>query len=324
MATKAARAAMTTPPAERREPVGVETGRWLFLGKDGRLTAYIPVAGGIQRWTQSCVGGPQWTGPDFLVAPHTRFVSLVQGADGYVHFLGRRARKRADGSLAVDIVHAIQYQTGRPLSEWRGLGNPFKDPEEARKFGRPSGAVDATGTVHVFVRGGNGGVHLRREGPSGKWQPWEDLGGEQAVHGLAPAVTASGRIELLAPGRRAAHHWYQTEQGGPFRRGQDLTQVPVAGTVAGLETAEERLSFYWAERSGGVVVQRPGAWPTRLGSVTDETQIAATRTFIDGYDCTALAHRSAEGGVVLSAFVSESEAGGVWWSVTGRRGVGGP
>ncbi|MDG4865093.1 hypothetical protein P8605_43780, partial [Streptomyces sp. T-3] len=274
-------------------PVGVETGRWLFLGKDGRLTAYLPVADGIQRWTQARAGSRSWAGPEFFPSPKTRFVSLVQGADGYVHFLGRRARKRADGTLAVDIVHAIQYQTGRPLSEWRSLGNAFKDPEAARKFGRPSGAVDANGTVHVFVRDGAGRVHLRHEGKGGKWGPWQDLGGEQAVHGLAPAVTASGRIELLAPGRTAAHHWYQAETGGAFQRGPDIAQVPAPGSVVPLETARERVSYYWADRAGSVVVQRPGAWPASLGGTADAAQLAAVRTYVDGYDCTVLAHRDA-------------------------------
>ncbi|MFI8785383.1 hypothetical protein [Streptomyces sp. NPDC055105] len=311
-------------PGEYLEPVGVETGRWLFLGLDGRLTAYLPVAGGVQRWTQDRPGATRWTGPEFFAAPHVRFMSLTQGADGYVHLLGRRARRRADGTVTVDIVHAIQYQTGRPLSEWRGLGNPYKDPEAARKFGRPSGVADASGTVHVFVRNGAGGVHLRREGVGGKWQPWEDLGGEQAVHGLAPAVTASGRIELLAPARGSALHWYQAEAGGQLLRGQDIPQVPVAGSAVGLETARERVSFYWSDPVGGIVAQRPGNWPVALGSATDDTQLAAVRTFIDGYDCTVLAHRGATGAIMLSAFVNESEANGVWWSDTGRRCVGGP
>ncbi|MGW1026511.1 hypothetical protein ACWD4J_22920 [Streptomyces sp. NPDC002577] len=311
-------------PGKRRELVGTDSGRWLLLGKDGRLTAYVPVKDGILRWTQTRVGGADWSGPELFPAPKVRFVSLAQGADGYVHVLGRRTRRRADGTPLVDIVHAIQYQTGRPLSEWRSLGNPFKDPEAANKFGRPAGAVDASGTVHVFVRNGDGSVHMRREGPSGKWEPWQNLGGDHAFHGLAPAVTASGRIELLAPGRRGALHWYQTEARGQLLRGQDIQQAPVAGSVVGLETAQERVSYYWSDPGGGILVQRPGAWPTPLGSTTDDTQIAAVRTFIDGYDCTVLAHRSATGSVMLSAFVTESEAGGVWWADTGRRCEGGP
>ncbi|MER5949097.1 hypothetical protein ABT127_23900 [Streptomyces sp. NPDC001904] len=306
------------------EPVGVEGGRWLFLGKDGRLTVYLPVKDGIRRWTQEAPGVPRWSEPVLLPAPRTRFVSLVQGADGYVHFLGRRDRRSPDGAATVDIVHAIQYQTGRPLSEWRGLGNPFKDLEGARKFGRPAGAVDHDGTVHVFVRDGAGGVHLRREGKGGKWLPWQDLGGDQALHGLAPAVTASGRVELLAPGRRAALHWYQTEPGGDFLRGYDIPQTPAVGSVAGVETARERLTFYWADRAGGLIAQRPGVWPVALGGGADDTQIAAARAYVDGYDCTVLAHRGVTGTIQLAAFVSESEANGVWWSDTGRGCVGGP
>ncbi|MFB7630149.1 hypothetical protein ACFC0M_04270 [Streptomyces sp. NPDC056149] len=310
---------------ERPELVGVETGRWLFTGRDGRLTAYLPVTGGILRWTQTRVGAQEWAGPDFLAAPRIRFVSLVQGADGYVHFLGRRNGQRPDGKAVVEIVHAIQYQTGRPMAEWRSLGNAFKDPAAGLKFGRPSGVVDADGTLHVFVRTGDGGVRLRREGRGGKWGGWEHLGGGQALHGLAPAVSATGRIELLAPGRRATHHWYQTEPGGPFHRGPDLRQTQVPGSLVGLETAQERLSFYGTERgSTGIVVQRPDSWPVRLGEVADGTQLAACRTLIDGDDCTALAHRGPGGTILMTAFVTESEADGVWWSDTGRHSAVGP
>ncbi|WP_240003169.1 hypothetical protein [Streptomyces cinnamoneus] len=37
---------------------------WLLRGKDGRLTAYAPVSGGVVRWTETRPGGPEWTGPE--------------------------------------------------------------------------------------------------------------------------------------------------------------------------------------------------------------------------------------------------------------------
>ncbi|MFC7511295.1 hypothetical protein ACFQV4_13915 [Streptomyces thermocarboxydus] len=63
---------------------------------------------------------------------------MAQGADAYVHFLGRRERL-ADGGVEVDVVHAVQYQTGRPLTEWRSLGNPHRTPEKAALLGAPRG-----------------------------------------------------------------------------------------------------------------------------------------------------------------------------------------
>lgn len=41
----------------------------------------------------------------------------------------------AGGGVEVDVVHAVQYQTGRPLTEWRSLGNPHRTPEKAALLG---------------------------------------------------------------------------------------------------------------------------------------------------------------------------------------------
>lgn len=105
-------------------------GRWLVRGKDGRLTAYARNEDGLLRWTEERPGGPGWEGPEFFPVPALTHLGLAQGADGYVHFVGRRVRDGADGTPRVDLVHAIQYQTGRPVTAWRTLGNPYKDGDE--------------------------------------------------------------------------------------------------------------------------------------------------------------------------------------------------
>ncbi|MFE7169045.1 hypothetical protein [Streptomyces sp. NPDC057616] len=294
-------------------------GRWLVLGKDGRLTAYGRTRGGLLRWTESRPGGPEWTGPEFFPVADLTHLSVVQGADTYVHFLGRREVRKGDGPPAVDIVHAIQYQTGRPVTEWRSLGNPHKDREKAARFGIPVGAVSGSGRVHVFVRNAGRGLMLRREGPTGKWLAWEDLKGSGVQDGLAVAAHASGRIEVLAGGGQDAMWWRQAEPDGDFRQEPNIALQVAPGTAAALETAPDRATYYWTDRdTRQLIAHRPGGWLIPLGGAPAAEPLALLRASLDGYDCTVLAHRGPDGQVMLTACGTENEQAGLWWSPTGE------
>ncbi|MET8570632.1 hypothetical protein [Streptomyces sp. NPDC004783] len=307
------------PPAERYGALRPVEGRWLVLGKDGRLTAYARTDDGLLRWTETRPGGPAWEGPDFFPVPHLTHLSVTQGADTYVHFLGRREVRRPGGPPATDIVHAIQYQTARPVTEWRSLGNPHGDAEKAAHVGAPTAAVSASGRVYVFVRNAGGGVMLCREAPSGKWERWHDLKGSGVQDGLAALAHASGRVELLAGGERNVMWWRQHEPDGELRREPDIPVRTVPGTVSALETSPDRATYYWADpHTGGIVAHRPGSWPIPLAGAPAAEPVAAMRALLDGYDCTVLAHRDVGGQVVLAAFGAENEQSGVWWSQTGE------
>lgn len=67
--------------AERHTAGATLDGRWLVLGKDGRLTAYARTRAGLLRWTETEPGGPHWTGPDLFPVPDLTHLSVVQGAD---------------------------------------------------------------------------------------------------------------------------------------------------------------------------------------------------------------------------------------------------
>ncbi|SCF64740.1 hypothetical protein GA0115255_101301, partial [Streptomyces sp. Ncost-T6T-2b] len=96
--------------------------------------------------------------------------------------------------------------------------------------------------------------------------------------------------------------------------------APGAGTLVGLETAADRVTYYWADpATGGVLAHRPGEWVIPLGGGPVDGRIAALRVALDGYDCTVLAHRTVEGDVMLAACATENEADGLWWAPTGER-----
>jgi len=297
-----------------RAASGAAHGTWLTLGKDGRLSLYAPTEGGLLRWTETRAGGPDWSGPHFMAAAGLTELTVVQGADRYVHFLGRRERTGADGTKSVDVVHAIQYQTGLAFTDWRSLGNPHKDQGQGRALGTPVGAIAPDGTVHVFVRSATHGLMLRREAPNGKWQAWEDLAGH-AIDALpAPVALSSGRIEVCVAAQTGVQVWRQTAPGGAFAAPRGFSLRPSPGTVAALETGPDRATFFWTDAAeGSAAAWRAGGWPMPLGGSAAERPYTVLRTSLDGYDCVVLAYRGQDGAVVLGVGGTENEANGFWW-----------
>ncbi|SDK29033.1 hypothetical protein [Streptomyces indicus] len=301
------------------------TGQWLVNGKDGRLTAYVADADGLYRWTEDRPASGQWSGPAFFPVSGLTHLTAVQGVDTYVHFLGRRERAHAGGRIDTDIVHAIQYQSGRPVTEWRSLGNPHSEQDRARQLGAPAAVTDERGTVFVFARNAGGGLMLRREGKTGKWERWTDLRGSDLLDPPVPVATSDGRVEVVASTRNGVLRWAQSEPDGPFETGSPTGMHALPGSGVALETAPGRPTYYWTDAGrSGVVAHRPGGWPIPLGGAPGDGAIAAVRTMLDGYDCTVLAQRGPGGTVVVGVCGTEAEQNGVWWSDTGVECAGAP
>ncbi|MFJ5559783.1 hypothetical protein ACIQCD_20835 [Streptomyces sp. NPDC093250] len=299
--------------AEQSGPaVGAAHGQWLTRGKDGKLTLYALAQDGVVRWSETTVGGPDWTGPHVVPAPGLTHLTVLQGANTYVHFLGRRERAGADGARSTDLVHAVQYQTGLAFSDWRSLGNPYTDASAAPA--PPAGAVARDGSVHVVVHGDRGGLKLRREAPNGKWRNWEVLPGG-AVHDSPAAIALTdGRVEVCAAAETGVLVWRQAEPGGDFAGPRAFSLRPEPGTVAALETGPGHATFFWTDaESDGAMAWRVGGWPAALGGTPAGRPYAALRTTVDGYDCVVLAHRSRGGAAVLGMGGTEKEADGFWW-----------
>ena len=313
------------PVDDGRTASGVAHGEWLTRGKDGRLTLYAPTGGGLLRWTETAVGGPWWSGPHFVPVAGLTHLSVAQGANGYVHFLGRREREGADGTTGADIVHAVQYQTGLALSDWRSLGNPHRDRDDPGMLAVPVGAVAGDGTVHVFLRGADGGLVLRREAPNGKWRAWEDLrGGGLDARPAAIALT-DGRVEVCAAAETGVLVWSQSAPGEDFTGPRGFSLRPAPGTVAALETAPGRATFFWTDaESGGAAAWRAGDWPVSLGGTPAERPYAVLRTSLDGYDCAVLACRDKDGAAVLGMGGTENESAGFWWYALAETCQGSP
>ncbi|MDN3021494.1 hypothetical protein [Streptomyces sp. S.PB5] len=308
-----------------RRPPAVLCGPWLLSGHDGRLLVYAQVDQAVLRWTEDRPGGSAWHGPDVLPLKGVTDLTVVQGRNRYAHLIGRRVRGAGDGPRTVDLCYAIQYQTGRPLSEWRSVGNPHAKRERTPLMGAPAAAVDAAGTLHVFAHTAEGRVAIRREDSQGRWEPWRDLKISAALDAPAAVTTATGRLELLVPTRTGALTWYQPQPGADLERGHDVAVVPLPGSATGVETSRGRVTYFLTDAiGGGIVAVRPGEWPVPVGGTPGDGRHAALTATVDGYLCTVLAHRDIEGRVVLGVCVAEDERNGVWWIDTGVGCLGDP
>ncbi|MFD8966771.1 hypothetical protein ACFV0C_17520 [Streptomyces sp. NPDC059568] len=304
---------------------------WLLRGKDGRLTAYAPAAEGVLRWTEDRPGGPDWSGPELLAAPRAGllpYLSIAQSAEGFVHLLAVRRRPSADGPDEVDLLHAVQFQTGRPLRDWQSLGNPHgKDRAKALRIGMPSMVLDTTGSVHLFVRNANGRLSAKNQLRSGRWRAWGGANPEGTVltGEAAAAVADHGGIEVLVPARDTIVRWLREKPEAALERAEDEPVAPVApGTLIAERTGAGRLTYFWRDAEDSTVhAWRPGMEPVRLGG-PGAGPLALLRTPVDGHDCTILAQRGPDGRPSIAAYPTENEAVGLNWTPSGEPCVGAP
>ncbi|MGW0855724.1 hypothetical protein [Streptomyces sp. NPDC002690] len=325
-----ARQVGSEPAESTRTARGTADGQWLVRGKDGRLSAYALGDGELLRWTETRPGGPDWTGPEAFPAPGIARLTVHQGPTGFVHFVALRSARRAEGET-VDLVHATQFQSGRPVTAWHSLGNPHRDREQGTRVGVPTVVTGADGLLHVLVSDADGRLLLRREQKGGKWTGWTALG-KGLGDGAVLAATAAGRVEALAPvasgtpgASGSVRRWTQKQPDGDFTEDHGIPFGHVPGTVVALETSPDVLTYYWDDAGAqGIFAHRPGAWAIPLGSSPVTGRPAVLRAPLDGYDCTVLAHRDGEGGIMLTACGTENEGAGVWWSPTGEHSAGAP
>ncbi len=309
-------------PGDIQRPVG---GGWLLRGKDGRLTAYGHTDDSAVRWTEQQVGSARWSGPDPLRVPSQGTVlsmTATQTAEGYVHLMAIRRRPApGDGKPIVDLLHAIQFQTGRPMRDWQSYASPYKDHTKAARMGALSLLADSVSSLHVYVQNAEGRISYRQQSPKGRFEGWERASVEGTpVKGQVYAVLRDdGAIEVLGPAAGRVLYWRREKQDAPFVRVEDQEPaVAVApGTLSSERTGPGRITYFWRDgATTRVHAWRPGAAPLDLGG-PGSGPLSVLRTPVDGVDCTILAGRGQDGRPVLAAYPTEDEDAGVNWVSSG-------
>ncbi|MFF5790388.1 hypothetical protein ACFY8P_36130 [Streptomyces sp. NPDC012693] len=287
-------------------------GPWLTRGEEGRFSAYLPRDGEVVRWTEGPDGA--WSGPVSLGGGGlTPFLAVGQGADRYVHLVGLRP---AGDEGHVEVVHTVQFQTGRPALEWRAIGHSnVKGPWT----GNPAVAVDAQGRAYVFMRNGGGGISVRAQKDTGGWHPWWDLHGSRTDPSPVAVTNGSGLVELYSSHATGLARYVQREPGAKPIREDILPASVTMGTLAATTGPSGHATLFYLDADGRVCAWSPerSLEPTPLGDAAGTGRLAATRCLIDGFDCTVLAQQAADGRLALAAYPSEQEAEGIRWSETG-------
>jgi hypothetical protein len=288
-------------------------GDWLLLGRDGRLSVYLP-SDGATLWRAERAPGGAWEAPrrlggdqELLPGP-----AVGRGPDGYAHL----AAWRPTGTDRADLVHTTHFRPLLAPLDWQPAGHPNKQGD---RTGTPAVAVDAQGRAHVFVRNGGGGMSMLAQKEKGGWEPWRDLKG-RGVQEEPTAVTGdSGLVELYAAVPGGILHWRQEKPGTRPVLGEGVEAAVRPGTLRAEATSPERTTlFFTDDDTGDLCAWRPGEKPTPLVGAAGPGPVSAVRCVIDGHDCTLVAQRSATSDrVAFAAYPSEQEAMGAAWTESG-------
>lgn len=307
------------------------SGNWLFKGSDGRLTAYASGPRGLLRWTEAPAPFTGWTGPEaFGVPGWTGPVAMARSREGYVHFVA--ATQAPDGSGATEISVATQFQTGRGITDWHRLGVPAVagGPTGDGLAGPPRIAVNQrSGSTHVIVSLRHGGILRRSRNEAGVWGGWKQMAPQSYEGHATPLMPEGGQLELLALGPVGADRWAGIGQGR-FQLADRIPSPVVPGTPAVCETGPRRVTYFWRYPGDGSLVAWRAAGPgvqgglMGLGGAGGRGMPGVVRAVLGGYDCTVIAQTGADGDVELTAYVTENESYGTWWTSLPGRGTEAP
>ncbi|MFJ2816034.1 hypothetical protein [Streptomyces sp. NPDC087294] len=300
---------------------------WLSAGFDGRLTAFWPTAAGIVRWYEEVPGG-DWHGPELVEGPALApGLLVIRDPHGLPHLLALRRTARDDGGVDVDVVHAAQYRTGRPLTPWLLLGGPNTAAwQKGREVGFPAAAFDAAGELCVFVRNFGHSVSHRRRTADGTWTPWQHLSGLRVADELVAVTGAHGGVELFALARDTAAvlRWYP----GPDGAWTEDRTLPFAARPGSLAPAAEPGALLFRDaHTGRACHWRPGTpAPVPLAEPAPGTGPLATAPGVQlgGWGYSLLLGRGTDGGPALGVHPTGRPDTGTWWQETRTPAPGDP
>ncbi|MGW2224264.1 PIG-L family deacetylase [Streptomyces formicae] len=205
--------------------------------RTGRIVAYGVLGTRAVRWQETARGSGHFGAPRNLGGgPLAPALSAVVDAAARHLLLGLRftaleGQGRADTR---EIVVLEQREPDGPFGPWRRLGTPDAGAARGRRVGCPVAVATPDHRVHLFARTAAQDLATRVREASGRWGPWQHLGGGQIQDGPTVVLDARGRVHVYAAGHDAVRHWAQDRPGGPVTARPPIGSRPPSGTPAAL------------------------------------------------------------------------------------------
>jgi LmbE family N-acetylglucosaminyl deacetylase len=199
--------------------------QWVGRNGAGNPQAFVVRTGVVSTYWLASDG--TWAGPSVLSGtggPVVPGVSAITNTNGTLQVF---ARRRTDHHVVTIKQTAAN---GAWATSWTDLGNPNislgGDPEQ---IGVPTVAMNANGSLWVFVKDGGGGLCGRKQtSAGGSWaSTWTDLGGGSDVQETAAAIRGNdGRIEIFASTTTGVLRWRQSSANGSILEAGSLPTLP--------------------------------------------------------------------------------------------------
>ncbi|MER5564052.1 PIG-L family deacetylase [Streptomyces sp. NPDC002506] len=256
---------------------------WLQADRDGGLWAFGVLDQKLAVWHKAPGAEGAWAGPRLLAADGPLDTGLTSALlpDGRIAVSGTRSLLGKGADYRRDVVTVLQQRPGGDFGPFQPLGSPARSGPTAQYYpsnpaptvdgsgplaggdlrlyalsdlSAPAAAVDGSGRLTVFVRGGDLRLYATGLEPSGTWSAWADLGGS-GLHGDPVATTdEAGRTHVVATTARSVWTWTQPEPGAALPTRPAATGLP-ATAASGLSACPDgdRVRVFFRKPDSGAV-----------------------------------------------------------------------
>ncbi|MFF3154424.1 PIG-L family deacetylase [Streptomyces sp. NPDC057910] len=263
---------------------------WLQQGKDDSLWAFGVLDQRLAVWHKAPGADATWSGPELLPGDGMDSgVSATRLPDGRLAVFGTRTLFGAQlTDYRREVVAAVQTTPGGPFGAWRSLGSPDRSGVDGVfDLSTPTAAVDGSGTLSVFLRGGDLQLHAATLGTKGDWTPWTALGGTNLVGDPVATTDATGRVHLFSSTAKTLLTWAQPAPGAPLPARASDTGLPPNTTGLSARQDGTGVRVYYRQANSGNIqsVLFSGTTPsaaTDLGDTSGYGMVGAAGPLVTG------------------------------------------
>ncbi|MEV5939772.1 PIG-L family deacetylase [Streptomyces sp. NPDC051994] len=247
---------------------------WLQTGTDGSLWAFGVLDQQLAVWHKAPGANGSWGSPTLLPGGGMDSgVSATRLPDGRLAVFGTRT---LFGSALTDyrreVVAAVQTAPGGEFGAWRSLGSPDQSGSDGVfDMSTPTAAVDGSGKLTVFLRGGDRQLHSANLTADGEWTPWANLGGTNLAGDPVAASDGAGRVHVFSSTPKSMLTWAQPASGAAMPARADDTKLPPNTTGLSARADGDGVRVYFRKVDSGNVqsVLFTGVVPSKVTDLGD-------------------------------------------------------